>query len=350
MTPNIFISSTISDLHHLRDAVRDTVLELHYLPRMSEYGDLGYLPTMSAIQSCYQSIRECQLFVLIIGKKYGYLDTNGHSVTHNEFRTAKDLNIPIICLVDQEVNTFKQVFEANPKKKTKYPGMDQPEMTFKLIQEFSSYPENNGYLIYKTISDARDNLKNQLAHIFCDLLLKRFDPIRSEIKDILAEVSTLRHSLLKDEEENVRLFTRVTRLLLDEQYKLLKSVCENVFGGIEFAIPSIIKYSSFKTFIAETNTNYKVSNDIENINLFKTEREKFPKEYSSFQMMGLPLRTARQNASWNDEKIVDVKLEDNKPEVGYFAFGKNHLWANVNGDRTLQALFNKLKQDLKNSS
>lgn len=350
MTPNIFISSTISDLHHLRDAVRDTVLELHYLPRMSEYGDLGYLPTMSAIQSCYQSIRECQLFVLIIGKKYGYLDTNGHSVTHNEFRTAKDLNIPIICLVDQEVNTFKQVFEANPKKKTKYPGMDQPEMTFKLIQEFSSYPENNGYLIYKTISDARDNLKNQLAHIFCDLLLKRFDPIRSEIKDILAEVSTLRHSLLKDEEENVRLFTRVTRLLLDEQYKLLKSVCENVFGGIEFATPSIIKYSSFKTFIAETNINYKVSNDIENINLFKTEREKIPKEYSSFQMIGLPLRTSRQHASWNDDKIVDVKLEENKPEVGYFAFGKNHLWANVNGDRTLQALFNKLKQDLKNSS
>jgi hypothetical protein len=350
MTPNIFISSTISDLHHLRDAVRDTVLDLHYLPRMSEYGDLGYLPAISAIDSCYQSIRECQLFILIIGKKYGYLDKNSYSVTHNEFRTAKELNIPIICLIDQEVNTFKQIYEANPKKKTKYPGMDQPEMSFKLIQEFSSYPENNGYLTYKTISDARNNFKNQLAHIFCDLLLKRFDPIRSEIKDILAEISTLRHTLLKDEEENVRTFTRVTRLLLDEQYKLIKSICEKVFGGIEFATPSIIKYATFKAFVAETNINYKVSNEIEKVNIFKKDREKFPKEYTEYQMMGLPLKTAKQRAGWDDEKIVEVELEENKPEVGCFAFGKNHLWTNVNGDRTLQALFGKLKKDLKNSS
>jgi hypothetical protein len=74
MTPNIFISSTISDLHHLRDAVRDTIQEFHYTPRMSEYGDLGYLPTISAIESCCQSIKECQLFILIIGKKYGTPD------------------------------------------------------------------------------------------------------------------------------------------------------------------------------------------------------------------------------------------------------------------------------------
>jgi hypothetical protein len=272
------------------------------------------------------------------------------SVTHNEFRTAKEFKLPIICLVDQEVNTFKQVYEANPKKKTRFPGMDKPEMTFNLIQEFSSYPENNGYLTYKTIFDARDNLKSQLAHIFFDLLTKKFDPIRGEIKDVLAEISTLRHILLKDDEERANEFAKVTRLLLDEQYKLLKQVCEKVYGGIEYAVPNIIKYNTFKTFIAETKTNYKVDNEIEKINLLKESRENLPKEYTSFQWTTLPLRTARQTASWNDEKIVDVELEKNKPESGNFAFGKNHLWTNVNGDRTLQALYNKLKTEVKNRS
>lgn len=340
----------MSDLHHLRDAVRDTIQEFHYTPRMSEYGDLGYLPSISAIDSCYQAIKECQLFILIIGKKYGNPDKNLLSVTHNEFRTAKELKLPIICLIDQEVSTFKQVFDANPKKKTRYPGMDNPEMTFSLINEFSSYSENNGYLIYKTIFDARDNLKNQLAHIFCDLLLKKYDPIRSDIKDVLAEISTLRHVLIKDDEERAKEFAKVTRLLLEEEFKLLKTVSEKVYGGIEYSVPNIIKYSTFKAYIAETKTTYKVSNDIEKIDFLKVPRENLPKEYLSFQWTALPLRTARQQASWGDEKIVDVELETNKPESGYFAFGKLHLWTNVNGDRTLQALYEKLKQKIKNNS
>jgi len=48
MIPNVFVSSTISDFHHLRDAIRDTITELGYHPVMSEYGDIGYLPSVSA--------------------------------------------------------------------------------------------------------------------------------------------------------------------------------------------------------------------------------------------------------------------------------------------------------------
>ena len=40
MLPRVFVSSTIEDLHHLRDAVRDAVAELEYIPVMSEYGGM----------------------------------------------------------------------------------------------------------------------------------------------------------------------------------------------------------------------------------------------------------------------------------------------------------------------
>ncbi|MCJ7812359.1 DUF4062 domain-containing protein, partial [bacterium] len=49
MIPNVFISSTIKDLHYLRDAIRDLVKELGYRPIMSEYGDIGYIELIRLI-------------------------------------------------------------------------------------------------------------------------------------------------------------------------------------------------------------------------------------------------------------------------------------------------------------
>lgn len=68
MIPNVFVSSTIADLHHLRDAIRDTLSELAYIPVLSEYGDVGYLPTATAEDSCYIMLEQCQLAVIVIGK------------------------------------------------------------------------------------------------------------------------------------------------------------------------------------------------------------------------------------------------------------------------------------------
>ena len=43
MIPNVFVSSTIQDLHHLRDAIREAIVDLAFSPVMSEYGDIGYV-------------------------------------------------------------------------------------------------------------------------------------------------------------------------------------------------------------------------------------------------------------------------------------------------------------------
>ena len=42
MIPNVFISSTIEDLHYLREGLRDAVNDLAYRPVMSDYGEVGY--------------------------------------------------------------------------------------------------------------------------------------------------------------------------------------------------------------------------------------------------------------------------------------------------------------------
>jgi len=113
MIPNIFISSTIEDLHHLRDSIRDLIQEIGYTPIMSEWDDIGYLPTTSAEESCYLTLQDCQIAIFIIGKRYGSISENGLSITHNEFRATRRSNIPVIFLVNEEVITFKKVHDAN---------------------------------------------------------------------------------------------------------------------------------------------------------------------------------------------------------------------------------------------
>lgn len=102
MIPNIFVSSTVEDLRYLRDATREVIQDLGYLPRMSEHGDFGYSPYTSAEDSCYKVIKECHIALLIIGKRYGEPKSNGLSVTHNEFRAAWDSQVPTIKLVDRD--------------------------------------------------------------------------------------------------------------------------------------------------------------------------------------------------------------------------------------------------------
>lgn len=174
MIPSVFVSSTIEDLRYLREEIRKALYELAYHPVMSECGDVGYLPSESVQESCYIAVRECQLAIVILGKRYGSLTDNGLSVTQIEFRTAREQQLAIICLVEEEVLSHKKVFEANKTKKhLAVPGMDDPKRTFDFIQEIKDSPVNNGVLPFKTISDAQDNLKKQLAHTFGDLLRRR---------------------------------------------------------------------------------------------------------------------------------------------------------------------------------
>jgi hypothetical protein len=251
MIPNVFVSSTIRDLHHLRDSIRDTIIELSYNPILSEHGDVGYLNMMKAEESCYYSVKDCQLAVLIIGKRYGDFAPNGLSVTHNEFRAARDAKIPVLSLVEQEVLSFKRVFDESVGQgaKASFPGMDRPDKTFGLIQEIADSPYNNGILPFNSTTEAREILKKQLAHLFSALLRNRFDPLKYDIKDILSELKTLRHELIKDDNREAQLFLVATRYLVDDSRKKFRTFVEYLSGSIEKAVPQIIKSDSLEDFV-----------------------------------------------------------------------------------------------------
>lgn len=256
MIPNVFISSTVEDLRYLRDAIREVIQDLGYIPRMSEYGDIGYSPFSSAENSCYKTIQECHIAFLIIGKRYGDPKSNGLSVTHNEFRAAREKKIPIINLVDKEVLTSKKIYDANKSQKSiNVPGMDYPDKTFSLLQEIMDSPVNNGFLDFSDVSSARKHIKKQLALMFGDFLEKNTDPIKGDIKDILSEIKTLRHELKPDASKDILKFMKAVRFLLDDSNKQYRIVIENLYDTLESSIPDLIKSNTFAEFIERATGN-----------------------------------------------------------------------------------------------
>lgn len=251
MLPNIFISSTISDLHYLRDAVRDTITELGYNPIMSEYGDVGFLPVSTAEDSCYLALKDCQIAIIIIGKRYGSLSANGLSITHNEYNTAKNNNIPIIFLIDSEVISFKRIYDKNSTESVNYPGMDLPNGTFQLLSEFSSSSLNNGFIPFNNVSDIRTNIKKQMAHIFSDLLRKKYDPLKIQVQDVLSEIKTLRHELLNKNKDYLP-YLIAMKFMLDDRNRRYRSLIEKINQSLDDGIPIVISSKTFKDYIEKS--------------------------------------------------------------------------------------------------
>lgn len=251
MIPNIFVSSTIDDLQHLRDAIRDTIREdLAYIPVMSEYGDVGYLPTESAQGSCYLSVKNCQMMIVFIGKRYGSVSPNGFSVTHNEFRAAREHGIPTIAFVDHEVLSFKKVYDVSRENNLRppFPGMEAPEKTFGFVQEIMDAGTNNAILVFGKVSEARELLKKQLASMFGDLISSRAAPIKGEIKDILSEVMTLRHELSQAQSIDHR-FRATIRFLVDDRNDYYRHFIEHTFGPIDTAVRLLLDNPDFASFV-----------------------------------------------------------------------------------------------------
>lgn len=325
MIPNVFICSTVKDLRYLRDAIRPVIQEIGYIPRMSEYGDLGYDPFSSVENSCYEAIKECHIAVLIVGKQYGEPRSNGLSTTHNEFRAARKCQIPIITLVDREVLTIKEIYDDNKAEKgINIRSMDHPEKTFSFLKEIIDSPINNAYLDFSDVGNALNHIKNQLAHMFGKFLDKNIDPIKGDVKDILSEIKTLRYELKPDTDKDILKFMKAVRFLLDDDYKQYRDVIESLYDSLESSIADLMVSKSFAEFIQRATGN---AIEIINISTFEGVRDY------------LKSRTGMRFTSYGGQENTDLLTAT----LFAISYDRSKVIINDNNLRQFEALHNSLK-------
>jgi hypothetical protein len=109
------VSSTVVDLQPERQAVYE------WLRKARHQAVDSYLPDSDTVQvSCLADVDTCDLYVLILGHRYGYPppedNPEGLSITHLEYRRAGQAGIPRIVLMRASIPDERQPDIDDPDK------------------------------------------------------------------------------------------------------------------------------------------------------------------------------------------------------------------------------------------
>lgn len=181
--PRVFVSSTCYDLSEIRDNLVTFIKSYYFEPILSERGDVFYHPDLHTHISCVNEIQNCQLFILIIGGRFGgsYIADTTKSIVNAEYLAAKENDIPVFCFIKREVFEDHRVYSKNKKdielvKRIEFPSVEKQEYAssiFRFIDEVRHSNVNNGIFTFEFAREIQDTLGKQWAGMFCDFLSKR---------------------------------------------------------------------------------------------------------------------------------------------------------------------------------
>ena len=192
-TPRVFISSTCYDLKYIRENLKFFVRNIGYEPVMSDEGSVFFDPLLHVQDACLAEVPACQIFVLIIGGRYGgrYRATE-KSITNMEYLEAARAKIPIFALVEQDVYDQFRVYNSNlgnqeiDATKISYPAVDSTKI-FDFVRDVQSQAVNNALFPFSDFEGIQVYLKQQWAAMIYRFLTSESEARR--VADILSELT-----------------------------------------------------------------------------------------------------------------------------------------------------------------
>jgi hypothetical protein len=201
--PRVFISSTHYDLKHLRSSIENFVEQLGYEPVLSEKDSIAYMPDAPLDESCYREAKNCDIFVLIVGGRYGS-PTSSHkraklsasdfyeryeSITRREFESAAERDVPIYILIDSAVDAEYQTYLKNKDNQSiRYAHVDSVNI-FHFIESIRERQKNNPIKLFSRYAEIETWLREQWAGTFRELIQRASTTNR--IQDIDSKVAAL---------------------------------------------------------------------------------------------------------------------------------------------------------------
>jgi len=210
--PRVFVSSTYYDLKYVRSSLELFISSLGFDPVLFEHGGVAFAPDKALDESCYREVQNCDIFVLIIGGRYGSerTETKGdqrrvfyeayESVTKTEYRSANEKDIHIYIVIDKYVYAEYQTYLKNPKNEPiTYAHVDHSGV-FKLVEEVLSQRRNNPMSTFDRYSEIEEWLRSQWAGLYRDLLMrvhqqKQISTLAEKVNDLSEVTKTLRRYL-----------------------------------------------------------------------------------------------------------------------------------------------------------
>ncbi len=223
MKPKVFVSSTCYDLSQIRQEISTYLNNIGFIPILSEHKSFPINPENDTYTNCIETVREnADLFILLIGNRYGSKNESGKSITNLEYLTAKEKNVPIYIFINKKILPTYEVWKRN--KSGNFEGIVDDIEIFKFIEKLRDSGENWCFE-FEYAGDIIECLKEQFSFLFKKMLDKRkiemnikdrklFDKISPEARRILI----LKNELFEFEFFNQVLFDEYNKIELLKDY------------------------------------------------------------------------------------------------------------------------------------
>lgn len=207
--PSVFVSSTCYDLAQVRLDLRSFFESLGMVPVLSEFSSFPVDPNLGAIENCLAGVKEtADIFVLVVGGRYGSGTHNGKSVTNLEYLEAKAKGIPRYVFVQESILTTLPIWQKN--RSSDFSGIVDSPKLFEFVESLRD-PKENWVFPFDSAQDIIGTLRTQLAYLFMDALTIRAKVLRAGLSDTLQDLSgaALLLAVQKPANWEYRLFSRV---------------------------------------------------------------------------------------------------------------------------------------------
>jgi hypothetical protein len=191
--PRIFVSSTCYDLRYIRENLKFFIKNLGYKPILSEDGGVFYNPNLHVQDACLAEVPTCQLFLLIIGGRFGSeFKGSEKSITNHEYLEAVQAKIPIFALVEKAAHDQYYLYIANRSNKAldaskiHYPSVDSVKI-FDFISSVQGQVVNNALFPFSDFEGMQGYLRQQWASMFNGFLTQRQQT--QSVADVLNQIN-----------------------------------------------------------------------------------------------------------------------------------------------------------------
>jgi hypothetical protein len=225
--PRVFVSSTCYDLKYIRENLKYFINNLGYESILSEEGDVFYNPNQHTHNACISEIQTCQIFVLIIGGRYGgkYLQEE-KSITNKEYEEAVNQKIPVFTLIEKNVWNEHLVYQKNKNNANSdgiiYPSVDDIKI-FSFIDEVRKNNINNAIYPFGDFHDIESYLKKQWAGMVYNFLANSIET--KKVSELFEEI----HNAT----EKIEYYTKQVALNVGDEYTNILIRCYDIMLGSE---------------------------------------------------------------------------------------------------------------------
>jgi len=244
--PKIFISSTCYDLGQIRADIKAYIENLGYIPVLSEYNTFPINPGLNTIENCISVVEtEADIFILIVGCRYGSQDEMGKSITNMEYTRAKMKEIPTYVFVHKNILSMLPIWKDNSTGE--FSSVVDSIKLFEFVENIRS-KDKVWVIPFEVAQDITSGLQKQFAHIFYECLQLR-KKMASTQETVYSQLKgeALKIALEKPKAWEYRLFSEILSSGINKSSDLRSDL------KYQIGLQKGLKFTDFKELLSWIN-------------------------------------------------------------------------------------------------